>query len=48
MGLSDVSVEEEVVVVEEEKEERLYLQVETRERVQTNESKSKRCRASPT
>jgi len=30
------------------KEERLYLQLETRERVQTNEAKSKRCRASPT
>ena len=31
----------------EEEEERLYLQLETRERVQTNEAKSKRCRASP-
>jgi len=34
-----------VVVVE---EERLYLQLEIRERVQTNEAKSKRRRASPT
>ena len=34
-----------VVVVE---EEGLYLQLETRERVQTNEAKSKRRRASPT
>jgi len=33
---------------EEEEEEGLYLQVETRERVQTNEAKSKRRRASPT
>ena len=33
---------------EEEEEERLYLHLETRERVQTNEAKSKRCRASPT
>jgi len=29
-------------------EERLYLHLETRERVQTNEAKSKRRRASPT
>ena len=34
-----------MVVVE---EEGLYLQLETRERVQTNEAKSKRRRASPT
>ena len=33
---------------EEEEEERLYLHLETRERVQTNEAKSKRCSASPT
>jgi len=33
---------------EEEEEERLYLHLKTRERVQTNEAKSKRCRASPT
>jgi len=32
----------------EEEEEGLYLQLETRERVQTNEAKSKRRRASPT
>jgi hypothetical protein len=31
-----------------EEEERLYLHLETRERVQTNEAKSKRRRASPT
>ena len=33
---------------EEEEEEGFYLQLETRERVQTNEAKSKRRRASPT
>ena len=33
---------------EEEKEEGLYLRIETRKRVQTNEAKSKRRRASPT
>ncbi len=35
-------------VVEEEAEEGLYLRLETRKLVQTNEAKSKRCRASPT
>ena len=35
-------------MVVEEEEEGLYLQLETRERVQTNEAKSKRRRASPT
>ena len=33
---------------EEEEEEGLYLRIETRKRVQTNEAKSKRRRASPT
>jgi len=33
---------------EEEEEEGLYLRLETRERVQTNEARSKRRRASPT
>ena len=33
---------------DDDEEERLYLQLETRERVQTNEAKSKRRRASPT
>jgi len=33
---------------EEEEEEGLYLRLETRERIQTNEAKSKRRRASPT
>jgi len=33
---------------EEAEEEGLYLQLESRERVQTNEAKSKRRRASPT
>jgi hypothetical protein len=33
---------------EEGEEERLYLQLETRERVQTNEARSKHRRASPT
>jgi len=35
-------------VEEEEEEEGLYLRIETRKRVQTNEAKSKRRRASPT
>jgi hypothetical protein len=33
---------------EEEEEEGLYLRIETRKRVQTNDAKSKRRRASPT
>jgi hypothetical protein len=41
---SSASEEEE----EEEEEEGLYLRIETRKRVQTNEAKSKRRRASPT
>jgi len=32
----------------EEEEEEFCLRLETRERVQTNEAKFKRCRASPT
>ena len=40
--------EEEEEEEEEKEEEGLYLRIETRKRVQTNEAKSKRRRASPT